>query len=106
MCLTPQMSTAPSLRYLGISEASAGTVRRAHASAPLSAVQTEYSLFSRQVESNGVLATARELGTHLEENIAASQLPMSAESWQALARVVSPGAVTGDRRSPLENVQD
>lgn len=183
-----ELVAAGKIRYLGISEAAAGTMRRAHASAPLSAVQTEYSLFSRQVESNGVLATARELGigfvassplgrgfltgtiqsaeqihetdlrrgfprfqegaldrnldlleeirpiaaeheasvgqialawllgagkdiiaipgtrtrTHLEENIAASQLPMSSESRRALARVVSPDAVTGDRRSPAE----
>jgi len=50
------------VRYLGISEASAETIRRAHAAAPLSAVQTEYSLFTRDVEDNGVLATVRELG--------------------------------------------
>jgi aryl-alcohol dehydrogenase-like predicted oxidoreductase len=50
------------VRYLGISEASAATIRAAHAVAPLSAVQTEYSLFTRNVEVNGVLATARELG--------------------------------------------
>lgn len=57
-----ELVAAGKIRYLGISEASAGTVRRAHAGAPLSAVQTEYSLFSRQVKSNGVLTTARELG--------------------------------------------
>ncbi|MFJ4849631.1 MULTISPECIES: aldo/keto reductase [unclassified Streptomyces] len=50
------------VRYLGISEASAETIRAAHAVAPLSAVQTEYSLFTRTVRSNGVLDTARELG--------------------------------------------
>lgn len=50
------------LRYLGICEAAPETIRRAHAAAPLSAVQTEYSLFSRQVEENGVLSVARELG--------------------------------------------
>ncbi|MFI6086236.1 aldo/keto reductase [Streptomyces sp. NPDC051217] len=48
--------------YLGISEASAETIRAAHAAAPLSAVQTEYSLFTRTVETNGVLDTVRELG--------------------------------------------
>ncbi|GAA1866616.1 aldo/keto reductase [Asanoa iriomotensis] len=48
--------------YLGISEASPASIRRAHAAAPLSAVQTEYSLFSRDVEANGVLATTRDLG--------------------------------------------
>ncbi|MFF3257239.1 aldo/keto reductase [Actinacidiphila glaucinigra] len=50
------------VRYLGISEASAKTIRAAHAAAPLSAVQTEYSLFTRTVETNGVLDTVRELG--------------------------------------------
>jgi aryl-alcohol dehydrogenase-like predicted oxidoreductase len=50
------------VRHLGISEASPETIRRAHAAAPLTAVQTEYSLFTRDVEDNGVLATVRELG--------------------------------------------
>ncbi len=183
-----ELVAAGKVRYLGISEASADSVRRAHASAPLSAVQSEYSLFSRQVENNGVLTTARELGigflassplgrgfltgtiqsaeqiaetdlrssfprfqegaldrnraileeirpvaaehqvsltqlalawlldagkdvvaipgtrtrTHLEENIAATQLQLSAESRRALARIVAPESVVGDRRSPLE----
>ena len=48
--------------YLGISEAAPDSIRRAHATAPLSAVQTEYSLFTRDVEANGVLDTVRELG--------------------------------------------
>jgi aryl-alcohol dehydrogenase-like predicted oxidoreductase len=50
------------IRYLGISEAWPDSIRRAHATAPLTAVQTEWSLFTRDVEDNGVLATARELG--------------------------------------------
>lgn len=50
------------LRYLGISEASPASIRAAHAATPLSAVQTEYSLISRNVEVNGVLDTVRELG--------------------------------------------
>jgi aryl-alcohol dehydrogenase-like predicted oxidoreductase len=48
--------------HLGISEAAPATIRRAHAVHPLTAVQTEYSLFTRDVEDNGVLATVRELG--------------------------------------------
>jgi aryl-alcohol dehydrogenase-like predicted oxidoreductase len=48
--------------HLGLSEASAATIRRAHAVHPITAVQTEYSLFERGVEVNGVLATVRELG--------------------------------------------
>nr|WP_053847105.1 aldo/keto reductase [Streptomyces sp. NRRL B-24085] len=50
------------VRYLGVSEASVETIRAAHAAAPLSAVQTEYSLFTRTVEGNGVLDAVRELG--------------------------------------------
>ncbi|WP_306364897.1 aldo/keto reductase [Nocardia sp. CC227C] len=53
---------AGKVRYLGISEASPDTIRRAHAVHPLTAVQTEFSLFTRDVEDNGVLATVRELG--------------------------------------------
>ncbi len=50
------------VRYLGISEAAPDTIRAAHATAPLSAVQTEYSLWTREPEENGVLDTCRELG--------------------------------------------
>lgn len=57
-----ELVTEGKLRYLGISEASAENIRAAHAAAPLSAVQTEYSLFTRTVETNGVLDTVRELG--------------------------------------------
>ncbi|MFB9836245.1 aldo/keto reductase [Actinoallomurus acaciae] len=57
-----ELVTAGKIRYLGISEARPETIRRAHGAAPLSAVETEYSLFSRDVETNGVLATVRELG--------------------------------------------
>ena len=46
----------------GLSEASAATIRRAHAVQPVAAVQTEYSLMERDVERNGVLATCEELG--------------------------------------------
>jgi aryl-alcohol dehydrogenase-like predicted oxidoreductase len=57
-----ELVTAGKVRYLGISEAAPETIRRAHATHPLSAVQTEYSLFTRDVEDDGVLATVRELG--------------------------------------------
>ncbi|MCW2877191.1 MAG: aldo/keto reductase [Sphaerisporangium sp.] len=50
------------VRYLGISEAAPETIRRAHAVHPLTALQTEYSLFTRDVEDNDVLATTRALG--------------------------------------------
>jgi aryl-alcohol dehydrogenase-like predicted oxidoreductase len=48
--------------HLGISEAAPETIRRAHRTHPITAVQTEWSLWSRDVEDDGVLATVRELG--------------------------------------------
>ncbi len=48
--------------HFGLSEASAKTIRRAHAVQPVSAVQTEYSIMNRDVEQNGVLKTCGELG--------------------------------------------
>jgi len=49
------------VRYLGLSEAGAGTIRRAHATHPIAALQTEYSLWTRDPEVD-ILATCRELG--------------------------------------------
>ena len=49
------------VRYLGLSEAAPATIRRAHAVHPISALQTEYSLWSRDPEGE-LLATVRELG--------------------------------------------
>ncbi|MGW2952414.1 aldo/keto reductase [Streptomyces eurythermus] len=49
------------VRYIGLSEAGAETIRRAHAVHPVTAVQSEYSLWSRDVEAE-VLPTCRELG--------------------------------------------
>jgi aryl-alcohol dehydrogenase-like predicted oxidoreductase len=52
------------VRYIGLSEASADVIRRAHATHPLTAVQSEYSLWTRDPESE-VLPTLRELGIGL-----------------------------------------
>src|SRR5207247_5368917 len=49
------------VRFLGLSEAGPATVRRAHAAHPITALQTEYSLWSRDPEDE-VLPTCRELG--------------------------------------------
>ena len=49
------------VRYLGLSEAGAETIRRAHATYPMTALQTEYSLFTRDVEAE-ILPLCRELG--------------------------------------------
>ena len=59
-----ELVAAGKVRYLGLSEASAQTIRRAHAVHPITAVQTEYSLWARQVETT-VLPTLRELGIGL-----------------------------------------
>ena len=50
------------VKFFGLSEASAQTLRRAHAVQPVAALQSEYSLWTRDVEQNGVLATCEELG--------------------------------------------
>jgi aryl-alcohol dehydrogenase-like predicted oxidoreductase len=55
---------AGKIRYIGLSEASAATVRRAHRIHPITALQTEYSLFTRDPEDD-LLPTLRELGTTL-----------------------------------------
>jgi len=52
------------VRYLGISEAGAKTIRRAHATYPLTALQSEYSLWTRDPEGE-ILSTCRELGIGL-----------------------------------------
>ncbi len=57
-----ELVTAGKVGHLGISEAAPETIRRAHAVHPVSAVQTEYSLWSRDPEDNGVLAVCREHG--------------------------------------------
>jgi aryl-alcohol dehydrogenase-like predicted oxidoreductase len=56
-----ELVAAGKIRYLGLSEASARTVRRANATHPISAVQSEYSLWSRDVEAE-VLPVLAELG--------------------------------------------
>jgi len=57
-----ELVKAGKVRFLGLSEASSATIRRAHQVHPISALQTEYSLFERHVETDGILATLRELG--------------------------------------------
>jgi aryl-alcohol dehydrogenase-like predicted oxidoreductase len=57
-----ELVRAGKVRYLGLSEAAPETIRRAHATHPITALQTEYSLWTRDVEENGVLDTVRELG--------------------------------------------
>ncbi|TAM99238.1 MAG: aldo/keto reductase [Chitinophagaceae bacterium] len=53
------------VKYIGLSEVGSETIRKAHAIHPLTAVQTEYSLFERQVEELGIIDTLNELGISL-----------------------------------------
>jgi aryl-alcohol dehydrogenase-like predicted oxidoreductase len=57
-----ELVRAGKVRYLGMSEAAPLTLRRAAKIHPITALQSEYSLWTRDVENNGVLATCRELG--------------------------------------------
>jgi aryl-alcohol dehydrogenase-like predicted oxidoreductase len=59
-----ELVAAGKVRYFGMSEASAATIRRAHATFPVSALQSEYSLWERGLEAE-VLPTLRELGIGL-----------------------------------------
>ncbi|MFN8193516.1 MAG: aldo/keto reductase [Nocardioidaceae bacterium] len=76
-----ELVDAGKVRHVGISEASADTIRRAHATQPLTALQTEYSLFTRDLEDE-ILPTLRELGIGL--------VPYS-----PLGRGILTGAITG-----------
>ena len=59
-----ELVSAGKVRHLGLSEASVDTIRRAHAVHPITALQTEYSLWTRHVEDE-ILPTLRELGIGL-----------------------------------------
>jgi aryl-alcohol dehydrogenase-like predicted oxidoreductase len=59
-----QLVEAGKVTHLGLSEASPATIRRAHAVHPITALQTEYSLFTRDLEAE-ILPTLRELGIGL-----------------------------------------
>jgi aryl-alcohol dehydrogenase-like predicted oxidoreductase len=57
-----ELITAGKVKHFGLSEAGAQTIRRAHKVQSVTAVQSEFSLWTRDVEQNGVLATCDELG--------------------------------------------
>jgi aryl-alcohol dehydrogenase-like predicted oxidoreductase len=57
-----ELVDAGKVKHIGLSEASAETIRRAHAVHPVTALQSEWSLWTRDPETNGVLETIRELG--------------------------------------------
>jgi len=76
------------IRFLGLSEAAPQTIRRAHATHPITALQTEYSLWSRDVEEE-ILPTVRELG-------------MGFVAYSPLGR----GFLTGQIKSPDDFPED
>jgi aryl-alcohol dehydrogenase-like predicted oxidoreductase len=57
-----ELIQAGKVKHFGLSEASARTIRRAHAVQPVTAIQSEYSIWTRDPEHNGVLETCEELG--------------------------------------------
>ncbi len=82
---------AGKVRHLGLSEASATTIRRAHAVHPITALQSEYSLFTRDLEDE-ILPTVRELGIGL--------VPYSPLGRGLLTGTIGRGTVTdGDSRA-------
>ncbi|RMQ47730.1 putative aldo/keto reductase [Pseudomonas cichorii] len=80
---------AGKVRHIGISEASAATIEKAHAVHPLAAVQSEYSLWSREPEHNAVLETCQRLG-------------IAFVAYSPLGR----GFLTGELRSPHDFAAD
>ena len=60
-----ELVKAGKVRYLGLSGASAATIRRAAKIAPIAAVECEYSLFTREIENDGTIDALRELGIGL-----------------------------------------
>jgi aryl-alcohol dehydrogenase-like predicted oxidoreductase len=86
-----ELVEAGKVRFLGLSEASAETIRRAHAVHPITALQSEYSLFTRDLEDE-ILPTVRELGIGL--------VPYSPLGRGILTGAVTEGTIgEGDSRS-------
>jgi aryl-alcohol dehydrogenase-like predicted oxidoreductase len=77
------------VRYIGLSEVSSETIKRAHAIHPLTAVQTEYSLFERSAEETGIMRTLEELG-------------IGFVAYSPLGR----GFITGELKSPDDLAAD
>jgi aryl-alcohol dehydrogenase-like predicted oxidoreductase len=84
-----ELVEAGKVRHIGLSEASPETIRRAHAVHPVTALQSEYSLWTRDPESNEVLDTVRELG-------------IGFVAYSPLGR----GFLTGQYRSPDDFADD
>ncbi|MGH7022307.1 MAG: aldo/keto reductase [Caulobacteraceae bacterium] len=73
------------VKHWGLSEASAQTIRRAHVVQPVAAIQSEYSLWTRDVEHNGILAACEDLG-------------IGFVPWSPLGAGFLTGAITADTK--------
>ena len=82
-----ELVEAGKVRHLGLSEAAADTIRRAHAVHPITALQSEYSLFTRDLEDE-ILPTVRELGIGL--------VPYSPLGRGMLTGAVTPETLSSD----------
>ena len=100
-----ELVDAGKIRHAGISEAAPETIRRAHAVQPVTAVQTEYSLWTRDPEDDGVLATCAELGigfvAYSPHRPRASCPGRSAASTTSTRRT-SAGTTRGSRARPSQ----
>jgi aryl-alcohol dehydrogenase-like predicted oxidoreductase len=94
-----ELVKAGKVRYLGLSEASAETLERATKVHPISALQSEFSLWTRDLEETDILATARRLGVSL---VAYSPLGRGflSGSWNAPSDIAA-----GDRRRDMPRFQ-
>ena len=94
-----ELVKAGKVRYLGLSEASAQTLERAHKVHPIAALQTEYSLWTRDVEELGILSMARRLDVAL---VAYSPLGRGflSGAWSAPSDIPE-----GDRRRDMPRFQ-
>ncbi|MBJ7594258.1 MAG: aldo/keto reductase [Candidatus Dormibacteraeota bacterium] len=86
-----ELVTAGKVRFIGLSEAATTTIRRAHAVHPITAVQSEYSLFARDMEDE-VIAVLRELGIGLV-------------AYSPLGRGLLTGAIAGAASLPADDVR-
>ena len=82
-----ELVEAGKVRHLGLSEAAPETIRRAHATHPITALQTEYSLFTRDLEDD-ILPVLRELGIGL--------VPYSPLGRGILTGAITPGSLAAD----------
>jgi aryl-alcohol dehydrogenase-like predicted oxidoreductase len=110
---------AGKVRWLGLSEAGVATIRRAHATHPTAALQTEYSLWTRDVEDE-VLPTCRDLGIgfvahsplgrgfftatkrpeRVAENVGAAAVALDAGDLAELGTGIPKGTTAGTRYPP------